>query len=416
MPFCPKCGSEIFEDEAFCNGCGAKYVPRKRKIIHPTAMKEGSATTKLKAETEKETLEERHDMAMLLGEEVAADVVGKEAKYGKATHFDESARVAVFTGDRGVVSRFCPVCKKELDKENRSEICEHCSKNFCESCASKAKKWAGRIGMKEIPVQLLDEYDEPMCKACWKELRFALGKLEKNKRFREEQERKERERKEGERKRLEEERKREDVARGLQEITNSIGMKFVKIPKRNYYMGKHQVTQKEWKAVMGTDPSIFKGDELPVEQVSWDDCQEYVERLNYKEGTYKYRLPTEGEWEHACRAGSTTKYCFGDDVRHLGNYAWYKDNSGRKTHIVGTKRPNKWGLHDMHGNVCEWCQDWYDDKHKYRVYRGGFWGNYPDDCESAYRTWYPPAFSRNYRGSPGGRDHGLGVRLVRSSD
>jgi formylglycine-generating enzyme required for sulfatase activity len=169
------------------------------------------------------------------------------------------------------------------------------------------------------------------------------------------------------------------------DFTNSIGMEFVLIPagafemgspsneagrddddgpihqvtiKNAFYMGKYEVTQEQWRAVMGDNPSYFTGnDNLPVEQVSWDDVQEFIRKLNAKEGTDKYRLPSEAEWEYACRAGTTTRYSFGDSESRLGEYAWYTDNSGSKTHPVGQKKPNPWGLYDMHGNVWEWVLD-----------------------------------------------------------
>jgi formylglycine-generating enzyme required for sulfatase activity len=149
-------------------------------------------------------------------------------------------------------------------------------------------------------------------------------------------------------------------------ITNSIGMEFVQIPagefdmgspanendrfdnegpvhrvkiSNAFYMGKFEVTQKQWRDVMGTSPSNFKGDDLPVEQVSWNDVQEFIKKLNDKEGGNKYRLPSEAEWEYAARAGTTTRYSFGDDVSKLGDYAWYSENSGSKTHEVGQKSP-----------------------------------------------------------------------------
>ena len=141
---------------------------------------------------------------------------------------------------------------------------------------------------------------------------------------------------------------------------------------------------------MGNNPSDFKGPKNPVEQVLWDDCQQFLGKLNAKSaaGAGKFQLPTEAQWEYACRAGSKTRYCFGDDEKQLGEYAWYGKNSDGKTHPVGEKKPNAWGLYDMHGNVWEWCQDWWKDgyykespvddptgplKGSYRVLRGGSW-------------------------------------------
>ncbi len=226
-------------------------------------------------------------------------------------------------------------------------------------------------------------------------------------------------------------------------ITNSIGMKMVWMPagefmmgspstERNrrgdetqhrvrltkgYYLGMHEVTQRQWQAVMGTNPGKFKGDDLPVESISWNDAVEFCRKLSAKEGV-EYRLPTETEWEYACRAGSTGAYGFGDSDSGLGEHAWYDSNSGYKTHPVGQKRPNAWGLYDMHGNVWEWCQDWYAaytggsvtdalgfPSGVYRVYRGGSWGRYPWDCRSARRDF----------GSPADRSNSQGFRLARTT-
>lgn len=187
-----------------------------------------------------------------------------------------------------------------------------------------------------------------------------------------------------------------------------------------FHIGKFQVTQAQWQAVMKTNPSRFKGDTLPVENVSWDDASDFCRKLSEQTGK-EYRLPTEAEWEYACLAGSTGKYCFGDDKALLKDYAWYNENSGSKTHPVGEKLPNDWGLHDMHGNVWEWCQDWYDENYyaelskkseaanpqgpasgDYRVLRGGSWDFNQDNARAVYRNDYLPAF----------RDYRFGFRVV----
>lgn len=129
-----------------------------------------------------------------------------------------------------------------------------------------------------------------------------------------------------------------------------------------FYLGKYEVTQAQWEAVMGDNPSRFKNANHPVERVTWEDAQAFIQKLNAKEGHNRYRLPTEAEWEYAARAGSTTAYSFGDDAGLLGDYAWYQNNAGRETHPVGGKRANAWRLHDMHGNVGELVHDWYDGK------------------------------------------------------
>ena len=141
------------------------------------------------------------------------------------------------------------------------------------------------------------------------------------------------------------------------------------------------------------------GDDRPVEQVSWNDVQEFIKKLNQKEGTNKYRLPSEAEWEYACRAWSTSRFCFGDSDGSLGQYAWYNSNSSKKTHPVAQKKPNTWGLYDMHGNVWEWCEDLYGDytsdhvnnpkgpsSGSRRVYRGGSWYRSARYCRSANRS------------------------------
>jgi formylglycine-generating enzyme required for sulfatase activity len=165
-------------------------------------------------------------------------------------------------------------------------------------------------------------------------------------------------------------------------LTNSIGMEFKLLPDGTFTMGEgseahqvtltkafelgvHEVTQEQYEAVMGTNPGRYKGPQNPVEMVSWNDAVEFCRKLSAmpaeKKAGYVYRLPTEAEWEYACRAGTTTKYSFGDSESELGDYAWYAKNSVATTHPVGGKKPNAWGLYDLHGNVWEWCQDWYGD-------------------------------------------------------
>jgi formylglycine-generating enzyme required for sulfatase activity len=189
-------------------------------------------------------------------------------------------------------------------------------------------------------------------------------------------------------------------------------------------LGRYEVTQRQWEAVVGTNPSRFRGPNNPVDNVSWDDCQDFLKKLNEKAATRggEFRLPTEAEWEYACRAGSQTKWCFGDDPSRLKEYAWYLDNVhgavGGTTQPVGRKKANAWGLYDMHGNVREWCADWYDEKYygsspqehprgpserSYRVGRGGSWCNNAGFCRSARRGGRGPSV----------RTHDLGFRLAR---
>ncbi len=175
--------------------------------------------------------------------------------------------------------------------------------------------------------------------------------------------------------------------------------------------GVYPVTQAEYERVMGVNPSHFKnaGPTVPVEKVSWEDAQEFCRRLSElpteQEAGHVYRLPTEAEWEFACRAGSKTKWSFGDSESSLGDYAWYGSNSGKKTHPVGQKKPNARGLYDMHGNLWEWCFDWYgnyvttpvDDPTgtaagSGRVYRGGSWSGSAGHCRSAYRSGFAPGY------------------------
>jgi formylglycine-generating enzyme required for sulfatase activity len=186
-----------------------------------------------------------------------------------------------------------------------------------------------------------------------------------------------------------------------------------------FYLQTTEVSQGQWKKVIRDNQSRFKGcgDDCPVERVSWGMAQEFISKLNQMEGTKKYRLLTEAEWEYACQVGTTTVFSFGNEVDKLGGYAWYRNNSEGQTHPVGKKKPNAWGLFDMYGNVWEWCQDWYGDypsnsvadpkgpdKGKYRVLRGGSWLNNARDLRSALRDGDLPDL-RNH--------HGYGFRVVR---
>ena len=184
----------------------------------------------------------------------------------------------------------------------------------------------------------------------------------------------------------------------------------------DYYIGKYEVTQALWQAVMGSNPSHFKGDALPVEQVSWNDCQDFISKLNAMTGK-RFRLPTEAEWEYVARGGKKSRGYQYSGSNTLGDVAWYGDNSGSKTHAVGTKQPNELGIYDMAGNVWEWCQDWYDSYSSSpqtnptgaasgsdRVYRGGSWRGSAECCRTSYR----------YNGTLGGRDDRLGLRLFLS--
>jgi formylglycine-generating enzyme required for sulfatase activity len=191
---------------------------------------------------------------------------------------------------------------------------------------------------------------------------------------------------------------------------------------QGFWMSKYETTQGAYLAVMGANPSYHKGDtNRPVERVSWKNATNYCGKLTVRERAagrlptgYEYRLPTEAEWEYACRAGTMTRFSFGDDLSdtQLGDYAWNVSNSGGTSHPVGLKQPNAWGLYDMHGNVWEWCLDWYEtypggsvtdprgpttfwtDPRGWTMgsYRGGSWGCDGWNCRSALRirNEYPP--------------------------
>ena len=165
----------------------------------------------------------------------------------------------------------------------------------------------------------------------------------------------------------------------------------------DYYIGKYEVTQALWKAVMGNRPSTWKGENLPVESVSWKDVQDFIKKLNQKTGE-NFRLPTEAEWEYAARGGNKSKGYRFSGSNNIGDVAWQEDNSGKKTHPVGMKSPNELGIYDMSGNVWEWCEDKYgkyssesqtnptgSTKGSQRVLRGGSWSNFANICHISNR-------------------------------
>jgi len=209
-----------------------------------------------------------------------------------------------------------------------------------------------------------------------------------------------------------------ETGRGIDEIMHEVTLT------KGFYMQKTLVTQGQWKAVMGNNPASFQGegDNCPVESISWNECQEFIRKLNAGKGGI-YRLPTEAEWEYACRSASLTPFCNGEISElyctHdplLSEVGWYCGNSGRKSRPVAQKSPNAWGLYDLHGNVCEWCQDWYDeyssdsqtDPHgpksgSAKVIRGGSWFGNAKNCRSASRFHWPP----------NSRSEFIGFRLVK---
>ncbi len=178
----------------------------------------------------------------------------------------------------------------------------------------------------------------------------------------------------------------------------------------SFWIGKYEVTQGQYRLLMGENPSLYKGDNRPVEQVSWEDAIKFCKKFSEKYKV-KARLPYEAEWEYACRAGTTTKYYWGNSVN--GAYCWYDENSGRKTKPVGTKKPNPYGLYDMSGNVSEWCMDWYqrdyysDSPSKnpkgasdgdFRVVRGGSWSYGEDFLRSSFRSRFSPKDRLSFNG------------------
>ncbi|GAB0058662.1 Formylglycine-generating enzyme [Candidatus Magnetaquicoccaceae bacterium FCR-1] len=235
-------------------------------------------------------------------------------------------------------------------------------------------------------------------------------------------------------------------------ITNSIGMEMIRVPagtflmgsdkhfdteagdseqprhkvtiSRPFCLGKYEVTQEQWTAVMKENPSEFKGRTLPVQEVSWNMTQQFIKKINELEKSSDYRLPTEAEWEYAARAGTNTIRHWGDGEREMLQYAWHGDAEGKtggKPHPVGQLQPNAWGFHDMLGNVWEWVEDRYKDDGYYarspevdpkgpeqgpalRIHRGGGWHDDPEHIRSAIRFYFGQS----------GRNNSLGFRLARN--
>jgi formylglycine-generating enzyme required for sulfatase activity len=231
--------------------------------------------------------------------------------------------------------------------------------------------------------------------------------------------------------------------------TNSLGMDLIPIPAGEFYMGslsdennwyrnerplhkvrimngfllgRYQVTQKQWTDIMGVNPSRIPGDDRPVDRISWSEAQEFIRRLNEKEATGKYRLPTEAEWEYACRAGTDSRYSFGDDGSELSDYGWYSENESTGAYPVGRKKPNPRGLYDMHGNLWEWVQDRYHDNYEGAPADGSAWGETASNAKVLYvlkgGSWITSAVgcrsaSRYYYSPDGRRSRRIGFRIAK---
>jgi len=399
MPYCIKCGKELPDGAKFCYVCGSKLNAKIGAKMHDVV-----ATRSDVSQSAKGGAAHMHDVVAQKSR-VSQSSTGKgegrmENIRAESSQFGQASVGSIHIGDR---KRACPVCGNYIGEKNASLRCGSCRKYFCERC----EKW---FRTEREPGE------KPLCEDCFSKHKKLL-----------EQERLRRQQEEASRQ-----------PKASQPWTSSSGIEFVLIPagtfimgsaefsnvtphqvtiSRPFYLGKYPITQREWMLVIGNNPSSFKGDNRPVETVSWNDCQEFIRKLNAREGVNKYRLPTEAEWEYACRADSKTRFCFGDGDHILSQYAWFDENSGDETHPVGQLNPNDWGLYDMHGNVWEWCYDWYEDYQvrsltdpsgpssgSIRVCRGGGWLNGAEGCTSAYRIDY----------DPGNRNHNLGFRLARS--
>ena len=365
------------EDMAECMGKVLMFEPEPPSSLNPEIPEELDDVIIGAIEKRKE---DRWDAGAVMLNELRRVIGGKRIKVRKpkAVEWDIESR------KRKAKDNVCPECGNFIALENKKLRCKSCKKFFCETCEGWIDKVSAYRGYKV-------KVEHPLCEDCYE------NAVEEKKR------------------RIDVHIEKEGAKKGRKVGDNwvkSIGMKFVKIPGRNYYMGKYTVTQKEWKAVMGTTPwkgekHVRVGDDYPATYISWNACQDFIKKLNAKDGVNKYRPPTEDEWEHACRAGSTGIYCYGNDASKLAEYAWYHkstwDVGEGYVHRVGQKKPNKWGLYDMHGNVWEWCLDIWEKTDTIRVIRGGSWNDSFDHCYSTSRSYEGPGIGRNK----------IGLRLVR---
>lgn len=378
-----------------------------------------------------------------------AALLGKEDATIKGLRVPDTG-AGGFKGPESVYLNECPVCGNSIDENNKKLVCRDCQGAFCQTCS----EWIDHIDEyrgRQIPRRT------PLCTECSK--RYYAGKKEEVDRQIAE---------------LERARTMKPVDTGEEyyhlvkpqnavkqqrmwaeymnvpiEWKNRSGIQFVLIPggdfmmgsaDRNnsrpvhrvrisspFYLGKFPVTQEEWEKVMGKNPCRFRKEEKtglfkkelvkvpdnPVETVSWMDVQEFIRNLNKLEGSLKYRLPTEAEWEYACRAGSEGRYCFGSRKSLLGGFAWFDTNAGGRVHEVGKLSPNEWDLHDVHGNIWEWCSDWYREDYyenspemdpkgpsegTLKAARGGCYSYDGDFCGCGTRGFVAPEKRYDYLG------------------
>ncbi len=413
MPRCTQC-EEILPDGAkFCMQCGSKLDdPDRLEMDEVVASK-----SEIRQSTDSGGAK-MHDV-IAHKSKVSQESTGRGSNMlhhvsGDSSQFGQASVGSVHIGD---LKRTCPVCGNYISERNASLRCE-CGTYFCEKCEAHFRSIERNRG------------DKPKCESCFGQKRKITNV---------------------------------PLPKAGQVWISPTGFELVFIPagtftmgnnedsnshplevtlSKPFYLGKYPVTHREWKSIMGSNPSHFKstvvseefaekvnvtlmgkdpldskGYNRPVDQVSWNDCQEFIRRLNAREGVNTYRLPTEVEWEFACRAGSRTRYHFGEGDQILWHYAWFGDNSSKKTHPVGQKNPNKWGLYDMYGNVLEWCSDWYGNyptghmtdpkglkEGSHKVVRGGSWHDFSRSCTSSFRNAF----------HPGSRYDVVGLRIART--